>query len=96
MVVGNVPRSATNECDNTVTWKDAKTYGLNGNKTYPWGKQGIAFKEIESTAQWIWIDNSKATRVCCRKTFGKSHKVTCSRQLCVNRNTRNVALHETF
>ena len=88
--------SCTNKCEDSVTWKDAKTYGLKGNKTYPWGEQGIAFEEIESTAKWIWVDNSSATSVWCRKTFGKSHKMTCSRKLCVNRNTRNMSLHETF
>ena len=86
----------TNECENSVTWKDAKTYGLNGNKTYPWGNHRTAFEEIESTANWIWVNNSLVTKVWCRKTFGKLHKMTCSRQLCVNRNTRNMSLHETF
>ena len=90
--------SFTNECENSVTWKGAKTCGLNRNETPPWGQRRGkgAFEEIEPTAHWIWVDNSKATRVCCRKTFGKSYKMTCSRQLCVNRNTKNMALHETF
>ena len=85
----------TGKCESPVTWQDAQTYGVNGETNRPWHGQG-RFQEIESTAKWIWVNNSLATRVWCNKTFGKSHKMTCSRQLCVNRNTRNMSLHETL
>ena len=63
--------SCTTECENSVTWQGAKTYGINGEK--PWNTRPY----IDSTAQWIWVDNNKATRVWCEKTFGKSHMLVC-------------------
>ena len=85
----------TVECENSVIWHDAQTYGVNGETNRPWQGRG-RFEEIESTAKWIWVHFSEAKRVWCKKTFGKSHKMTCSRQHCVNRNTRNMSLHETL
>ena len=63
---------ATTECENSVTWQGAKTYGVNKNnptwKTRPY---------IDSTAQWIWVNSSSAERVWCKKTFCKSHMLVC-------------------
>ena len=56
----------TVECENSVKWQSAKPYGVNGE--HPWT---IKLNEIESTAQWIWVDDDDATRVWCNKTFGK-------------------------
>ena len=58
----------TSECENSVTWQGAKTYGINGENPSPWNTRPY----IDSTAQWIWVDNNLATRVWCKKTFGKS------------------------
>ena len=60
----------TTECENSVTWQDAKTYGVNANhSTYE------TIPNIDSTAQWIWVENAFATRVWCKKTFGKFIKI---------------------
>ena len=64
----------TTECENSVTWQGAKTYGINGEKPSPWNRR---LNDIDSTAQWIWVDNNKATRVWCKKTFGKSNMLVC-------------------
>lgn len=70
------------ECENSITWEDAQTYGVNGDNQSIWGKvRSGPFEEIESTAQWIWVNYHSATNVCCKKTFGKSHKMICERQL---------------
>ena len=61
----------TTECENSVTWQGAKTYGINGKK--PWNTRPY----IDSTAKWIWVDNISATRVWCKKTFGKSNMLVC-------------------
>ena len=60
----------TTDCENSVTWQGAKTYGINGEKPLPWNKK---LNDIDSTAQWIWVDSRSAERVWCKKTFGKSH-----------------------
>jgi hypothetical protein len=39
----------------------------------PWNERN----QIKSTAQWIWAENKKATRVWCRKTFGKLKELVC-------------------
>ena len=59
---------ATTECENSVTWQGAKTYGINEEKPHPWN---IKLNDINSTAQWIWVDNYFAKRVLCKKTFEK-------------------------
>ena len=63
----------TTECENSVTWQGAKTYGINGENPPPWYTRPY----IDSTAQWIWVDNQYAGRVWCKKTFGKSHMLVC-------------------
>ena len=70
----NMSSCTTPECENSVTWQGAKTYGINGEKPSPWNRR---LNDIDSTAQWIWVDNNKATRVWCKKTFGKSHMLAC-------------------
>ena len=62
----------TTECENSVTWQGAKTYGVNTNHPI-WNTRPY----IDSTAQWIWVDNQFAGRVWCKKTFGKSHMLVC-------------------
>ena len=64
----------TTQCGNSVTWQGAKTYGINGENPHPWN---TILNDINSTAQWIWVDDSYATRVWCKKTFGKSHMFLC-------------------
>ena len=60
----------TTKCENSVTWQDAKTYGVNAHHpTY------ATIPNIDSTAQWIWVENVFATRVWCKKTFGKFIKI---------------------
>ena len=59
----------TTDCENSVTWQGAKTYGINGENPLPWNRK---LNDIDSTAQWIWVDNQFAGRVWCKKTFGKS------------------------
>ena len=58
----------TTECENSITWQDATTYGVNGDKPSPWKTK---MNDIELTAQWIWVDNKLAKRVWCKKTFAK-------------------------
>ena len=66
-------RSCTaTDCENSVTWQDATTYGVNTNHPI-WNTRPY----IDSTAQWIWVDNQFAGRVWCKKTFGKSHMLVC-------------------
>ena len=57
----------TTKCENSVTWQDAETYGVNANHKI-WRTRS----NIDSTAQWIWVVNRLAKRVWCKKTFGKS------------------------
>ena len=66
----NMGSCTINECDNSETWQNATTYGVNGDKPSPWNAK---MKYIESTAHWIWVDNPSAESVWCKKTFGKSH-----------------------
>ena len=63
---------ATTDCENSVTWQGAKTYGVNTNHP-TWNTRPY----IDSTAQWIWVDNNEATRVWCKKRFGKSRMLVC-------------------
>ena len=63
----------TIECENSVTWQGAKTYGINGENPPPWNTRPY----IESTAQWIWVDEKLAKIVWCKKTFGKSNLLVC-------------------
>ena len=63
----------TPDCENSVTWQGAKTYGINGENAPPYHTRPY----IDSTAQWIWVDNQFAGRVWCKKTFGKSHMLAC-------------------
>ena len=61
-------------CDNgsyQPAWKRAVTYGRNDNATTIWRKNKDELNKIESNAQWIWVVDSKATNVWCRKTFSK-------------------------
>ncbi len=53
-----------------ASWEQAVTYGLNSD---PIGgeKKWTNITEIALSAKWIWVDDSTATRVWCRKTFGK-------------------------
>ena len=55
-------------CESVAKWKQAKPYGLNVASTWPWYKK---IPEIAETAKWIWVTDSTATRVWCRKTFSK-------------------------
>ena len=64
----------TTECENSVTWQGAKTYGINGENPLPWNRK---LNDIDSTAQWIWVDSSSAERVWCKKAFGKSNMLVC-------------------
>ena len=64
----------TTDCKNPVTWQGAKTYGINEENPSPWNRR---LNDIDSTAQWIWVDNEFARRVWCKKTFGKSHMLAC-------------------
>ena len=56
------------ECENSVIWQDAQTYGVNENNPRPWNRR---IADIESTAKWIWVDDKYARKVWCKKTFGK-------------------------
>ena len=47
-------------------WETASTAGKNENSS-TWGKH----PEIASSAQWIWISNSSALKVWCKRTFGR-------------------------
>ena len=58
----------TTECEHSVTWQDAKTYGVNGDNPGPWNAK---INDIELAAQWIWVNNKFARRVWCKKTFCK-------------------------
>ena len=62
----------TTDCENSVTWQGATTYGMNTNHP-TWYTRPY----IDSTVQWIWVDNQFAGRVWCKKTFGKSHMLVC-------------------
>ena len=64
----------TTDCENSVTWQGAKTYGINGEKPSPWNRK---LNDIDSTAQWIWVDYSNAEMVWCKKTFSKSNMLVC-------------------
>ena len=64
----------TTGCENSVTWQDAETYGVNGDKSSPRRRK---INYIESTAHWIWVANASAESVWCKKTFGKSHTLAC-------------------
>ena len=59
---------ASIECENSVTWQDAQTYGVNENNPRPWNRR---IPDIGSTAQWIWVNDKYARKVWCKKTFGK-------------------------
>ena len=50
------------------TWQKAKTYGYVNASNNPWKAK---VKGINGSAQWIWVSNSHATRVWCKKTFGE-------------------------
>ena len=63
----NMSPCTTVQCENSVTWQNATTYGVNNDSTKPWKRRA----DIELTAQWIWVDDDDATRVWCKKTFGK-------------------------
>ena len=53
-------------------WKPAVTYGRNDNASTIWYQfRGRKLDEIESNAQWIWVNDSTATEVWCRRMFGK-------------------------
>ena len=58
----------TTDCENSVNWQNATTYGVNGDKQSSWNRK---MNDIESKAQWIWVGDNWATRVWCKKTFGK-------------------------
>ena len=64
----------TTECENFVAWQGAKTYGINGKNPPPWKRK---LNDIDSTAQWVWVDDKFARRVWCKKTFGKLHMLVC-------------------
>ncbi|XP_028409320.1 uncharacterized protein LOC114531923 [Dendronephthya gigantea] len=51
-------------------WKPAVRYGRNDDTRTPWHiGNGGKIKHIKSNAQWIWVENSRAKDVWCRKTF---------------------------
>ncbi|CAB4007985.1 Hypothetical predicted protein, partial [Paramuricea clavata] len=57
-------------CENHTNWHSAIEYGPNSASTKPWG--GILrskISEIAETAQWIWVNDTSASIVWCRKTF---------------------------
>ena len=60
------------ECEDSVTWHNATTNGVNSDSTGPW-KRRLA--DIELTAQWIWVDDENAKRVWCKKMFGKLNRI---------------------
>ena len=62
----------TTECENSVTWQGAKTFGVNTNHP-TWNTRPY----IASTAQWIWVDNKYAKIVWCKKTFSKLNLFVC-------------------
>ena len=64
----------TTDCENSVTWQGAKTYGINGENPPPWNRR---LNDIDSTAQWIWVGYSNAEMVWCKKTFGKLNMLVC-------------------
>ena len=49
-------------------WQNATTYGFI-DKENPWKRKKLI--GIQESAQWIWVSSRQATRVCCKKTFGK-------------------------
>ena len=55
-------------CESVATWQQAKRYGINHASPSPWNRK---MSEIADTAQWIWVTDSIAKRVWCKKTFGK-------------------------
>ena len=59
------------QCESSVTWQNATTYGVNSDSTKPWKRRA----DIKLTAQWIWVDIEYAKRVWCKKTFGKLNRI---------------------
>ena len=41
----DVSSCASVECENSVTWQDAQTYGVNGETNYPWHLYGGGLKK---------------------------------------------------
>jgi hypothetical protein len=69
---GNVTNNSWS-CIDCGTFSDAhcESYSISNWENPPrtWNK--TSYPEIASSAQWIWVKNSSATSVWCRKTFGK-------------------------
>ena len=60
--------------NNDSNWQAAITYGYNNeHASHIWigVNQGKPVEGIKQTAQWIWVNDSTATAVWCRKTFGE-------------------------
>jgi hypothetical protein len=74
-VVTNASWQCVDMSKSNPTWLSAIEYGLNvassGSIWSENNKPGKKISEIEETAQWIWVRNSEARRVWCRKTFSK-------------------------
>ena len=70
-----VKKDCGSSCDDGSfhpAWGPAVVYGRNDETTTPWYKANKGkLNQIESNAQWIWVENKVATAVWCRKTFGK-------------------------
>ena len=59
-------------CNSTASWEQAKSYGNNNGHADPWGTvHNQIIRTINTAAQWIWVSSRGATKVWCKKTFGK-------------------------
>ena len=53
-------------------WENATTVKMNGTTSLP-KPTGDDFSGDAATAQWIWVKNTSATNVACKRTFSKSN-----------------------
>ena len=53
-------------------WENATTVKINGTSSLP-KPTGDDFSGDAARAQWIWVKNTSATNVSCKRTFSKSN-----------------------
>ena len=83
---GGILASFSNKVVTDGSWECADMSSCTAADCAPWTKatthdfteeQLNERNQIKSTAQWIWAANEAATRVWCRKTFGKLKEHVC-------------------
>ena len=57
-------------------WENATTVKINGKSSLP-KPTGDDFSGEAARAQWIWVRNTSATNVTCKRTFSKSSTIGC-------------------